>query len=255
MITQQQFIETISQKIEAPEGEECRPNTQGFGNALASVVLKLSEEPGTFREALDELIDKRLELAVQGNDYEVIKTLMLFPTTRAKGVSSLGMHGRSITGIAENTGYKELYRRLLSTCFDSGQIIFEKRYQFSEERQWVQKMEFVKDEKQIFIYHAANEEVPDILTYLQHIWEAVLNSASQTEALNQKEAIKWIARFEWWFIAPNITGNAGASLGNCLSLVLQLYLNLPIKTGFQHIDWDILTMALEDYIAFRCHNW
>lgn len=236
---------TISKLIEAPKEKVCRPGVDGFGDTLASTVLELSNRDCGFDESFNLIMETRLALAIFGNDFETIKTLMIFPQTRGKGLCEEGRKGESITGIVEDEQYGDLYRKIKRSFFPGCSRYYEMNYTCSDNLSWVQKLHLHEEGKKILIHHAHNSIIPPILSYLSRLWEDVQSCS------DLRRIIHLLAAFEWWFIAPNITGNAGASIGNCLSLTLQCQKNLPLAQHFEHLDWNVLSMTLEDYILHR----
>jgi len=95
------------------------------------------------------------------------------------------------------------------------------------------------------VSHAQNRDVTAIVDHLNSLWNQVLLSQDQSVSR------KLIAEFEWWFIVGNPTARGAASLGDILSLSLQLHKGLPIRQEFQHLDWYVLTRNLEDYVNWR----
>jgi hypothetical protein len=60
-----------------------------------------------------------------------------------------------------------------------------------------------------------------------------------------------IAEFEWWFFVANPTARGAASLGDLLSLSLQISKGLKLRNEFLHMDWFALSRSLDDYVSWR----
>jgi hypothetical protein len=102
-----------------------------------------------------------------------------------------------------------------------------------------------KNKNSFVVYHSRSRDVPKILRYLEKLWDNILCEP------DQKKVVALLSEFEWWFFAANPAGRCGASLGDALSIVLQIRKKLPLRNRFEHLDWEALSRPLEDYIEWR----
>lgn len=82
--------------------------------------------------------------------------------------------------------------------------------------------------------------------YLGQLWRDIVETSSK------KEAAEKIAEFEFIFMMANYPGRGGASIGDALSLTMQLNKGLKIRDGFESVDHNVIaSSSLEEYIARR----
>jgi len=242
------LLNTVAARIEAPKKQLCRPGVKGFGDHLASYVLSVDARTSSFRQCFEHIISARLELAVLGNDYNTIKTLLLFENSRSLGKTPQSLRGQSLTTIEKKGSYCQLFRLLYSAYFTDADSSHEYCLTLSEDGFWIRKIEYFAQTESIKVHHASDHEIPALLEYLGYLWDSVLSSPTTTLAA------KDLARFEWLFFCSNITGLAAASIGNCLSLILQIALDISFSEGFENSDWYALAMPLENYLEWRVNT-
>jgi hypothetical protein len=97
----------------------------------------------------------------------------------------------------------------------------------------------------IKITHSRPKDIPAILKHCEKLWRKAL------AARNPRKSMQYIAELEWWFFAANPTGRCGASLGTCLSLILQLRTEQNMPSYFRHLDWYSLSHDLSAYSDWR----
>ena len=246
MTAKETMLKTIASRIEAPSQQLCRPGVKGFGNYLASCVLSLDARTSSFHQCLDHIISARLELAVMGNDYNTIKALLLFKDSRALGKTPPNLRGQSLTTIEKTGSYGQLFKLLRSAYFADTQNSHEYCLTLPDNGSWTRKIDYAAQPESITIHHASDSQIPALSRYLEHLWDTALLSSSTIDL-----AATNLARFEWLFFCSNLTGLAAASIGKCLSLILQKALDISFSEGFENSDWYALAMPLEKYLEWR----
>jgi hypothetical protein len=100
-------------------------------------------------------------------------------------------------------------------------------------------------EKIFGIYNTFSRDVPSIVRHLKDLWNKILLTEDKLEALSL------IAEFEWFFFHSNPIGRAAASIGDVMSLSLQIEKGIPLRSQFVHLDFEALTRDRLSYIQWR----
>jgi hypothetical protein len=100
------------------------------------------------------------------------------------------------------------------------------------------------DEKSAFIIQGFVHNLKELESYLFQLWEDILLTTSQ------EEAARLIKEFEYIFIGVNLPGRGGASIGDALGTILRIEKGIPLRDGFQHVDFEIFSaLNIDDYIS------
>jgi hypothetical protein len=102
------------------------------------------------------------------------------------------------------------------------------------------------DGKPLFaVFNSFSKDLPVIKARLAALWDQSLSSNDPSQ---QRAAI---AEFEWLFFNSNPLGRAAASIGDLMSLSLQIATHQKLRDHFVHLDFSALTMSKADYVAWR----
>ncbi len=229
-----------------------------YSKLIAQCILEANPKPGNLFSVLRSLIDCRMQVALLDDDDAVANALSDFGFSRLKGARPTK---QSFTSIKKGNDPLEcLGLKIESRLFDSvenaeyihldecGDRIYSREYTVPDSGyKWTYTIKRLADGT-IEMYHAFNQDVPAILKHLNRLWDSIL----QTKDLHRQ--VERLAEFEWWFITANVTARSGAGIGDALSLILQRKTNIPVRQEFQHIDWDVLSRSLSQYIIWRVNE-
>lgn len=258
-----EFLESI---ISVPPGSQFYGPSGEYGRVMSKALLNLDPQIGGFDFALRYLVEKRIEViksdlenAKTTEDIEFFKGQLKYMSSAPTSTMNKRMQGngwptdRIQTPVrAENENfqrYKDFYQILKATGigFRSGSMEFERwspPMPPNSPQLHAPPLEIVFDGI-YWVKHAQNQDIPAILNHLSKLWDMTLKSRDipTTQRL--------IAEFEWWFFAGNPTARGAASLGDLLSLSLQINKGLKLRNDFLHMDWFALTCSLDDYVSWR----
>lgn len=226
-----------------------------YARSMAKAIVDAEADPGGFFRVLQLLVDCRMHVALLMQDDPVVHALADFGFNRAAGRMP---RRESFTSIQKGQSLESLRKKIESNIFSCPEKRGFIRTNQDGDREYREEFEAVGagfawayriarkgHSDTINIYHASNRDVPDILAYLDSLWDVVLGAQAWS---GRSRAL---AEFEWWFIAANVTARSGAGIGDSLSLVLQRRVGIPIRREFQHVDWEVLSRPLHEYVAWR----
>jgi hypothetical protein len=226
-----------------------------YSKLMVEGILQANAKPENFLEILSFLVDCRLHAALITNDNPVANALSDFGFNRLYGKKP---DKQSFTAIKKDNdplaGLGGLIKSRIFNCAengayisadDLGNTIYCRRYLIAEtEHTWTFSIKRLVDGT-IEIHHAYNRDVPFILEHLSRLWALILTAG------DFQGKIAFLAEFEWWFMASNITARSGAGIGDALSIILQRQTNINIRHKFIHLDWEALSRSLKQYVAWR----
>ncbi len=126
--------------------------------------------------------------------------------------------------------------------------VYEKSYDIPESTQkfiyQVYKVRYGAGSEGNWIVHGQPAAKQAVLNHLYNLGDKVLKTQ------NYEERVKLIAQYEWWFFNSNPTIRGGASIGDIMSLSMQIKIGMPIRKVYYHKDFEALSMTLEDYTKF-----
>ena len=180
--------------------------------------------------------------ATSDREREVFIRLMNDSSRRILGYSQTA----TVSFAGKEGEYSELFRKIDAEA--PAQEFFRKENRFQVDgKEYVFYQSFGKNkdkngEPYFDIYHPA---VDDWMPVLDRLWEDV------GMAKTAEERFRWLATYEWLFYNVNPFGRSGAALGDAMSSILQLLNGMPLRDGFEHVDWEAIASPLESYVAKR----
>ncbi len=247
--------------LSAPAQDNFAGPSGTYGRTMASAIIEFSPTVGGFDHALQYFVSKRLEVikndlasATTAAEQKLFEEQLSYMDPNSdsplnKRLAGVGQH-RIETSVRENSGrYKEFYKMIKQTGigFPNGKMAWQRWSPTApSEGPDLQSapLEIVHDGI-YWVKHARNEDVPAIIDHLRLLWDGVI------ESKNEQRTNELIAKFEWWFIVGNPTARGAASLGNILSLSLQIKKDLRLRKEFIHLDWYALSRSVDEYVQWR----
>jgi hypothetical protein len=252
----------LERVIAAPDSNEFSGPSRQYGKIMTEALLNVDPQVNGFNQALKFLVAKRIEVlkldlakASSPEDKGYFETQLHYMSDAPDSLMNLRMNGggdfpneRIQTPVWPRKGrYTEFYKLIKESGVFKNEGIYQEWSPPNSPngpRLAAPALKII-DSGIYMVSHAQNRDVTAIVDHLNSLWNQVLLSQDQSVSR------KLIAEFEWWFIVGNPTARGAASLGDILSLSLQLHKGLPIRQEFQHLDWYVLTRNLEDYVNWR----
>lgn len=95
------------------------------------------------------------------------------------------------------------------------------------------------------VYNSFSKDIPKIIRRMEALWKKAINSN------DKREQLQLVAEIERFFFWSNPWSRAAASIGDAISLALQVKLGLSLRDEFVHLDFYALSMSKNDYIKWR----
>ncbi len=240
-------------------------HTEGsrFADLLARAIVTAEPGPGHFVDVLDHLIAARIAAALEDGDHHAVTTLVEFGKVRSKGIRLSHKFGQTFTRVTPEGPLAGLFEKIDRDLFasprlrdrivstDRAEQEFRQEYELEERSRgarrpvWCYRITRSASPDTITIHHARNEEIPLLLGHLGRLWDFFF------EAECPETRLEKIAEIEWWFMASNIPGRCSAALGDALSIVLRRSAGLALRKGFVHLDWEVLSRPLDEFLKWR----
>jgi hypothetical protein len=241
----------LEQIIAASEGSLLHKNGQ-YAYIMGDKAYALIVEPQGFEQSFHALAEERLAVAFINGELGVSNSLQTLLKDRLEGTGQ----GERLTDLRPTTLYGTHFKAILDNIFSNPKYkdriarngttaLYEETFPIKHgETSWTYRIWKLSD-TYIVIGHAVNVEVPGIMQHLASLWNGALQAGTN------REKLRYVAEFEWWFIAADIPGRGAASIGDALSLVLQARAGLALRKQFQQIDIEVLSRSLPDYVEWR----
>lgn len=216
-----------------------------YARTMAKAILALHPQQGSFRSCLNQLVHVRAEIIrLDARSSSRQRRWYLNQLNWLRNESLKRLKGRSSVAIftlAKPEGvYSPLYRRLRGSKSLIAKPALLKGLELSRSPLYSKR-----SRGGVLLLHSPSRDIPTLMEHLDGLWNQTLGPS------NRKVKLQTIAQFEWVFFTANPLGRCAASIGDALSLALQIKCGLPLRNTFMHMDWEALSRTLNSYILWR----